>query len=294
MRSATPATKHRADAASICLAHKLIRNCRKYAKAKGVDYLRPDGKSPGDVGTVMTANRYAYTPLLSPPSTPNTQPTNKSAPYQEADHRNRSADSGSTERTVYHINPTGCFVIGGPPTTVATGRKIIVDTYGGYSCHGGGAFSGKPIPAKSIALLPMPCAGLPARGELWPAKKCEVVVYAIGVAALSRYVSIRLEQARCQKPLEEAINKTFDLRPVAIIRDLDLLPQYQKVATYGHMGREDRMSLLEKCTRPEELKSCSLICPTYKSQARALCFTADLKDVKISFPSKMPVAISKR
>ncbi|HRH93333.1 MAG TPA: methionine adenosyltransferase domain-containing protein, partial [Candidatus Peribacteria bacterium] len=138
-----------------------------------------------------------------------------------------------------------------------TGRKIIVDTYGGYSRHGGGAFSGKD-PSKVDR-----SAAYAAR---WVAKhvvaagladKCEVqVAYAIGVAAP---VSIRVDTFGTgtvpDAKLAEAVQKTFDLRPAHIIKDLDLLkPQYQKIAAYGHMGREDTDVAWEKCTRLEDLK----------------------------------------
>jgi S-adenosylmethionine synthetase len=159
--------------------------------------------------------------------------------------------------TKYHINPTGRFVIGGPPGDCGlTGRKIIVDTYGGYSRHGGGAFSGKD-PSKvdrSAAYAARWVAKHVVKAGL--AKKCEVqVAYAIGVAAP---VSIHVETFGTGKvndrALEKAIREVFDLRPAAIIRDLDLLkPQYQALAAYGHMGREDLGVKWEVCDRVDAL-----------------------------------------
>jgi S-adenosylmethionine synthetase len=161
------------------------------------------------------------------------------------------------DHTIYHINPTGRFVIGGPPGDCGlTGRKIIVDTYGGYSRHGGGAFSGKD-PSKvdrSAAYAARWVAKHVVKAGL--AKKCEVqIAYAIGVA---EPVSILVQTFGTGKvsdrKLEEAITKTFDLRPAAIIKDLDLLkPQYKQVAAYGHMGREDLNVVWEKCDRLDAL-----------------------------------------
>jgi S-adenosylmethionine synthetase len=159
--------------------------------------------------------------------------------------------------TIFHINPTGRFVIGGPPGDCGlTGRKIIVDTYGGYSRHGGGAFSGKD-PSKvdrSAAYAARWVAKHVVKAGL--AKKCEVqVAYAIGVAAP---VSLRVDTFGTGKvsdrALEKAVNTVFDLRPAAIIKDLDLLkPQYRQVAAYGHMGREDLNVKWEKCDRMDQL-----------------------------------------
>jgi S-adenosylmethionine synthetase len=146
-------------------------------------------------------------------------------------------------KTKFHINPTGRFVIGGPPGDCGlTGRKIIVDTYGGYGRHGGGAFSGKD-PSKvdrSAAYAARWVAKHVVKAGL--AQKCEVqIAYAIGIAAP---VSVRVDTfgtgKRSDRDIEQAITKVFDLRPAAIIHDLDLLkPQYRKLASYGHLGRED-------------------------------------------------------
>ena len=156
------------------------------------------------------------------------------------------------------VNPTGRFVLGGPAAdTGLTGRKIIVDTYGGYSRHGGGAFSGKdPTKVDRSA----------AYAARWAAKnvvaagladKCEIQLsYAIGVA---KPVSIMVDSFGTGKVSDEilskAVEKVFDLRPAAIIRDLDLKkPIYRKLAAYGHMGREELGVAWEKTNKIDELK----------------------------------------
>ncbi|MDE6729043.1 MAG: methionine adenosyltransferase, partial [Oscillospiraceae bacterium] len=160
--------------------------------------------------------------------------------------------------TKYFVNPTGRFVIGGPQgDSGLTGRKIIVDTYGGYSRHGGGAFSGKD-PTKvdrSAAYMAryvaknIVAAGLAERAEIQ-------LAYAIGVA---KPVSVMVDTFGTGKiadeKIAEAVTKEFDLRPSAIIKALDLRkPQYKQVAAYGHMGREDLNVAWEKTDRADDLK----------------------------------------
>ena len=163
------------------------------------------------------------------------------------------------ENTKYYINPTGRFVVGGPQgDSGLTGRKIIVDTYGGYSRHGGGAFSGKD-PSKVDR-----SAAYAAR---WVAKnvvaaglatKCEVeLAYAIGVA---KPVSIMVDTfgtgTVADEKIVQAVEKVFDLTPAAIIRDLDLRkPIYRQLAAYGHMGREDLGVKWENTDRMDALKA---------------------------------------
>ncbi|MBQ7082817.1 MAG: methionine adenosyltransferase domain-containing protein, partial [Oscillospiraceae bacterium] len=162
------------------------------------------------------------------------------------------------ENTKYFINPTGRFVVGGPQgDTGLTGRKIIVDTYGGYGKHGGGAFSGKD-PTKvdrSAAYAARWVAKNVVAAGL--AKKCEVqLAYAIGVAhPVSVMVDTFGTGTVSEEVLAEAVKKVFDLRPAAIIKDLDLRrPIYRQLAAYGHMGREDLGVNWEKTDRVEELK----------------------------------------
>ena len=164
------------------------------------------------------------------------------------------------ENTRYLINPTGRFVIGGPQgDSGLTGRKIIVDTYGGYARHGGGAFSGKD-PTKvdrSAAYAARWVAKNVVAAGL--ARKCEVeLAYAIGVA---KPVSIMVDTfgtgTHPDEAIAEAVTKVFDLRPARIIADLDLRkPIYKQLAAYGHMGREDLDVAWEKTNRAETLKAC--------------------------------------
>ena len=163
------------------------------------------------------------------------------------------------ENTKYFINPTGRFVVGGPQgDSGLTGRKIIVDTYGGYARHGGGAFSGKD-PSKVDRSA--------AYGTRWVAKnivaaglarQCEVqVAYAIGVA---KPVSIMVDTFGTgivpDEKIEAAVEKVFDLTPAAMIRDLELRkPIYRQLAAYGHMGREDLGVRWENTDRAEALKA---------------------------------------
>src|SRR5207249_2140668 len=164
-------------------------------------------------------------------------------------------------RTKYHINPTGKFVIGGPMgDTGLTGRKIIVDTYGGAAPHGGGAFSGKD-PTKvdrSAAYAARYVAKNVVAAGL--AGRCQIqVAYAIGVAhPMSIVVETFGTEAQGMTPsrIEGLIREHFDLRPAAILRDLDLFrPIYAKTAAYGHFGREDRDFTWERTDKAEALRA---------------------------------------
>ena len=163
------------------------------------------------------------------------------------------------DKTKYFINPTGNFVIGGPVgDTGLTGRKIIIDTYGGYGRHGGGAFSGKDptkVDRSGAYAARYVAKNIVAAGL---AKKCEVqIAYAIGVA---RPVSIMVEtfgtSSYSNDQLAEAVNQVFDLRPTSIIETLELRkPIYRNLAAYGHMGREDLNVRWEKTDKVEALKN---------------------------------------
>ena len=241
----------------ISLAHKLTRKLSEVRKSNGLKYLRPDGKSQvtieyNDDGTVKGVQTVVI-------STQHAEDVSHDQICTDIKKHIIEPVCGQylTKDTIYHINPTGRFVIGGPPGDCGlTGRKIIVDTYGGYSRHGGGAFSGKD-PSKvdrSAAYAARWVAKHVVKAGL--AAKCEVqVAYAIGVAAP---VSLRVDTFGTGKisdrALEKAVNTVFDLRPAAIIKDLDLLrPQYRQVAAYGHMGREDTDVRWEKCDRLDAL-----------------------------------------
>ncbi len=165
------------------------------------------------------------------------------------------------ENTKYYINPTGRFVVGGPQgDSGLTGRKIIVDTYGGYARHGGGAFSGKDpskVDRSAAYAARWVAKNIVAAGL---AKQCEVqVAYAIGVA---KPVSIMVDTfgtgTVADEKIEQAVEKVFDLTPAAIIRDLDLRkPIYRKLAAYGHMGREELGVKWENTDRVESSTAAS-------------------------------------
>ena len=245
---------------AISLAHKLARRLTAIRKEGLVDYLRPDGKTqvtveydedrnPVRVDTVVISTQHAPDVSLEQIREDMIrlviQPT---IPAELLD-----------ENTRVYVNPTGRFVIGGPQgDTGLTGRKIIVDTYGGSAPHGGGAFSGKD-PTKvdrSAAYAARWAAKNVVAAGL--AKRCQIqLAYAIGVAKpvsilVETFGTGRVSDAR----LSEAVSAVFDFRPGAIIRDLDLRrPIYRQLAAYGHMGREDLGVAWEQCSRTEELRA---------------------------------------
>ena len=243
----------------ISLAHKLAKRLTEVRKNGTLDYLRPDGKSqvtveyddgkPVRIDAVVISSQHS--PDISQEQLHEDirrEVIEKVIPAELLD--------GNTK---YYINPTGRFVVGGPQgDSGLTGRKIIVDTYGGYARHGGGAFSGKD-PSKVDR-----SAAYAAR---WVAKnvvaaglatKCEVeLAYAIGVA---KPVSIMVDTfgtgTVADEKIVQAVEKVFDLTPAAIIRDLDLRkPIYRQLAAYGHMGREDLGVKWENTDRVEALKA---------------------------------------
>ena len=241
----------------ISLAHKLAKRLAQVRKDGTMPYLRPDGKTqvtieyeddrPVAVETIVISNQHS-------PDVPMEQ--------LRADIKREVINAIVPKElmrpeTKIFINPTGRFVIGGPQgDSGLTGRKIIVDTYGGMGRHGGGAFSGKD-PTKvdrSAAYAARYVAKNIVAAKL--ARKCEVqLAYAIGVA---KPVSINVNTFGTGKVadevLEQAVEKVFDLRPTAIIRSLDLRrPIYRKLAAYGHMGREDLGVSWEKTDKVDAL-----------------------------------------
>ena len=244
----------------ISLSHKLVRRLAELRKSGEISYLRPDAKSqvtveydendqPVRVDTVVISTQH------------DPEVTNEEIHRDVIEKVIKAVIPAQylDDKTKFFINPTGRFVIGGPQgDSGLTGRKIIVDTYGGYARHGGGAFSGKDATkvdrsasyaaryiAKNIV-----AAGL--------AKKAEVqLAYAIGVA---QPVSVRIDTfgtgAVAESKLQETVRQIFDLRPAGIIQMLDLKrPIYRQTAAYGHMGRTDIDLPWEKLDKVEALKS---------------------------------------
>ena len=243
----------------ISLAHKLAKRLTEVRKSGLLPYLRPDGKSQVTVEYEDGKPVRVDAVVISSQHSPEVSQEQLHEDIKREVIRKIIPAEMLDEHTKYYINPTGRFVVGGPQgDTGLTGRKIIVDTYGGYARHGGGAFSGKD-PSKvdrSAAYAARWVAKNVVAAGL--AKKCEVeLAYAIGVA---EPVSIMVDTfgtgTVADERIEAAVRKVFDLRPAAIIRDLDLRkPIYRRLAAYGHMGREDLGVKWENTDRVEALKA---------------------------------------
>ncbi len=242
----------------ITLAHRITRRLAEVRKDGTLDYLRPDGKSQVTVEYDGDRPVRVHTVVVS---------TQHSA---DVDHATIERDVVEKvvkavippelldDKTRFLVNPTGRFVIGGPQGDAGlTGRKIIVDTYGGYIPHGGGAFSGKDptkVDRSGSYAVRYIAKNIVAAGL---ADKCEVgVSYAIGVAKpISIYVDTFGTAKVPEVVILDLINKNFDLRPGAIIRDLDLRrPIYKQTAAYGHFGRLDIDLPWERTDKAQELK----------------------------------------
>ena len=242
----------------ISLAHKLARRLAEVRKSGEMDYLRPDGKSQVTVEYDGDRPVRVDTVVISTQHRENVQMDALRADVMEKVIRAVIPAGLLDENTKYFINPTGRFVIGGPQgDSGLTGRKIIVDTYGGYARHGGGAFSGKDpskVDRSAAYAARWVAKNIVAAGL---ARRCEVqLAYAIGVA---QPVSIMVDTfgtgAAGDDKIEAAVEKVFDLTPAAIIRDLDLRkPIYRRLAAYGHMGREDLGVRWENTDRTQALK----------------------------------------
>lgn len=244
----------------IYLAHKLARRLSEVRKTCVLDYLRPDGKTqvtveydednkPARIDTIVISTQH------------DPEVDRKTIEKDMIEHVIKHVVDPSLidEKTKYLINPTGRFVIGGPKGDAGlTGRKIIVDTYGGYARHGGGAFSGKDATKvdRSAAYAARHAAKNVVAAGL--ATKCEIqLAYAIGVA---QPVSILVETfgtaVIAEEKIAELIAKNFDLRPGAIIKNFDLRrPIYKQTAAYGHFGRNDLDLPWEKLDKVEVLKA---------------------------------------
>ena len=242
----------------ISLAHKLARRLAEVRKSGEMDYLRPDGKSQVTVEYEGDRPVRVDTVVISTQHREDVQMDRLRADVMDKVIRAVIPAALLDEHTKYFINPTGRFVIGGPQgDSGLTGRKIIVDTYGGYARHGGGAFSGKDpskVDRSAAYAARWVAKNIVAAGL---ARRCEVqLAYAIGVA---QPVSIMVDTfgtgAAGDDKIEAAVEKVFDLTPAAIIRDLDLRkPIYRRLAAYGHMGREDLGVRWENTDRTQALK----------------------------------------
>jgi S-adenosylmethionine synthetase len=243
----------------ITLASKMAKRLAEVRKNGTIDYLRPDGKTqvtveydeknrPVRVDTIVVSTQHH--PEIS------TEQIEKD--IIEKVIKTVIPPGMLDENTKYFVNPTGRFVIGGPQgDSGLTGRKIIVDTYGGMARHGGGAFSGKDptkVDRSAAYAARYVAKNLVAAGV---ADCCEIqIAYAIGVA---HPVSIRVDTFNTnkipQEKIEEIVNQVFDLRPAAIIKDLDLRrPIYKKTAAYGHFGRSDEDFSWERIDKAETIK----------------------------------------
>jgi len=245
----------------IALAHRLARRLAAARKDGTIPYLRPDGKTqvtieydglkPVRLDTVVVSSQHAADISLESLLTPDIR-EHVIAPELEG----LGID---TEGYRLLVNPTGRFEIGGPMGDAGlTGRKIIVDTYGGYARHGGGAFSGKDpskVDRSAAYAMRWVAKNVVAAGL---AERCEAqVAYAIGKAhPVSLFIETFGTENVPVERIEKAIGEVFDLRPAAIIRDLDLLrPIYQQTAAYGHFGRELPELLWENTDRAQDLKN---------------------------------------
>jgi S-adenosylmethionine synthetase len=242
---------------AISLSHRLAQRLDNVRKQGIVDYLRPDGKTQVTIEYVDGKPSRVDTIVLSTQHSPEVTLEQIREDMTKLVIKEIVPSELIDENTKIFINPTGRFVVGGPQgDSGLTGRKIIVDTYGGYARHGGGAFSGKD-PTKvdrSAAYAARWVAKNVVAAKL--ATKCEIqLAYAIGVA---HPVSIMVDTFGTSDYNNEqialAINKVFDLRPSAIIKQLDLKkPIYRNLASYGHIGREDLDVKFEKTNKIEEL-----------------------------------------
>lgn len=245
--------------APIYYAHKLVRRLTEVRKTKKLPYLRPDGKSQVTVEYDGDKIVRIDTIVISTQHAPTVEQKTIKRDIIEYVIKDVIPNNLLDENTKYFINPTGRFVIGGPQgDSGLTGRKIIVDTYGGYSRHGGGAFSGKDptkVDRSACYAARHLAKNVVASGI---AKKCEIqIAYAIGI---SEPVSVYVDTFGTGKISDDDITKliqdNFDLSPAAIIKNFDLRrPIYKQVAAYGHFGRNDLDLPWEKLDKVDIFKN---------------------------------------
>jgi S-adenosylmethionine synthetase len=243
----------------VMYAHKLTRRLATVRKNGALDFLRPDGKSQVTIEYENGSPRRVDTVVVSTQHKPDvTHEQIREAVIEEVIKKVIPVDMIDGD-TKYYINPTGKFVVGGPMGDCGlTGRKIIVDTYGGQGSHGGGCFSGKD-PSKvdrSASYMGRHIAKNVVAAGL--AKKCEVqIAYAIGVAQpVSVMVDLMGTGAIPKARVKEIIREVFDLRPAAIIEYLDLLrPIYLPTAAYGHFGRDEDSFSWERTNKADEMRN---------------------------------------
>ena len=242
----------------ISLAHKLARKLTEVRKSGELSYLRPDGKTQVTVEYEDDKPVRVHTVLISAQHDPDTKNDQIRTDLIERVIKATIPAELLDDETLYYINPTGRFVVGGPHgDTGLTGRKIIIDTYGGYSRHGGGAFSGKDptkVDRSACYAARYVAKNIVAAGL---ADKCEIeLAYAIGVARpLSIFVDTFGTGKVSNEKLVDIVKENFDLRPGAIIKNLDLRrPIYKQTAAYGHFGRTDIDIPWERTDKVEILK----------------------------------------
>lgn len=243
----------------ISLAHKLSRKLTEVRKSGELAYLRPDGKTQVTVEYEEDTPIRVHTVLISSQHDPEVSSEQIREEIIEKVIKATIPAELLDDETLYYVNPTGRFVVGGPHgDTGLTGRKIIIDTYGGYSRHGGGAFSGKDptkVDRSACYAARYVAKNIVAAGL---ADKCEIELsYAIGVAKpLSIFVDTFGTGKLSNEKLVEIVRENFDLRPGAIIKNLDLRrPIYKQTAAYGHFGRTDIELPWEQLDLVDKLKS---------------------------------------
>ncbi len=243
----------------IMLAHKLVRRLAEVRKNGTLPYLRPDGKSQVTVEYDSEGKPVRVdTVIISAQHDPGIKYTKIVEDIRELVINKIIPENMRDDKTKYYVNPTGIFVVGGPVgDTGVTGRKIMVDTYGGYGRHGGGCFSGKD-PSKvdrSATYMARYIAKNIVAAQL--ARKVEVqLAYAIGVEEpVAIYVDTFGTSEIPEEELVKAIRKRFDLTPRGIIKELNLLrPVYRRTAAYGHFGREEEGFCWERTDAAKDLK----------------------------------------